>query len=304
MAEEKRKPLTRKDVLRLIKEHGGPEGLDLPGKVFEEAIDLSGQDLHGIILSKAIFPVHFERGKPAGANLKDAHLEGARLWHAHLENAYLFDAHLEKANLRGIHLERADLSYANLEGTDLTGAHLEGASLTGVRLSSDTKLHNVHWGKNYILAEESHGPLDWAEDTYRTLKMWHTQAGIYNIAAKFYYREKEANRKTLKWRSKNWHHRLALELLRTFFGYGEHWERILFWMALVVFGSAVAYLFGGLNLPYSLYFSVVSFTALGYGKWVNITPQGWVQALGAFQSFSGVFLMALFLVTFIRKMTR
>ena len=72
-----------------------------------------------------------------------------------------------------------------------------------------------------------------------------------------------------------------------------------------IFGSAVAYsLFGGLDLPYSLYFSVISFTALGYGSWVNIRPEGWVQALGATESFIGVFMMALLLVTFVRKWTR
>ncbi|GAJ04962.1 unnamed protein product, partial [marine sediment metagenome] len=35
------------------------------------------------------------------------------------------------------------------------------------------------------------------------------------------------------------------------------------------FNSFEAYLFGGLNLVYSIYFSAVSFTALGYGSWVD-----------------------------------
>ena len=53
----------------------------------------------------------------------------------------------------------------------------------------------------------------------------------------------------------------------------------------------------------SLYFSAVSFTALGYGSWVNITSDA-IRGLGAAESFLGVFMMALFLVTFTRKMTR
>ena len=139
------------------------------------------------------------------------------------------------------------------------------------------------------------------------MKSWYAEHGMNNIAAKFYYREMEVRRKATNW---SWNpnrmrHRLALEALRALFGYGEEWKRVLYWMALVVLGSAAAYyLSGELNLPYSLYFSVVSFTALGYGNWVDITPQGWVQALGAFQSFTGVFLMALLLVTFFRKWTR
>ena len=47
-----------------------------------------------------------------------------------------------------------------------------------------------------------------------------------------------------------------------------------------------------------------SFTALGYGNWAP-EPQGWAgRVLGAGESFMGVFMMALFLVTFTRKMTR
>ncbi|KPK21624.1 MAG: hypothetical protein AMJ76_02205, partial [Dehalococcoidia bacterium SM23_28_1] len=54
----------------------------------------------------------------------------------------------------------------------------------------------------------------------------------------------------------------------------------------------------------SLYYSAVSFPALGYGHWAP-EPQGWAgRFLGAGESFIGVFMMALFLVTFTRKMTR
>jgi hypothetical protein len=274
VAEEKEKPLTREDVLKLIEENGGKaEGLDLSGKRFEEGIDLHELNLGGIILATA-------------------HLERAKLWGAHLEGA----------NLRGAHLEGADLVDAHLQGADLSGAHLIRRDLIGVELTRDTRLQTVHWGKNYILGEETARDFDMAVHIYRQLKQWYTNAGMHDTAAKFYYREKEATRKSLKRCSR---HRVALQLLRVFFGYGERWQRVLCWMAFVVFGSAVAYfLFGGLAIPYSLYFSVISFTALGYGKWVDITPPGWVQALGAFESFTGVFLMALLLVTFFRKWTR
>ncbi len=266
MAEERERPLTRGDVLRLIEENGGKaEGLDLSGKRFEKGIDLHELDLKSIVLVGA----HLE-----GAKLKDAYLGGA------------------------------DLVDAYLQGADLSGAHLEGRDLIGVELSRDTRLETVKWG-NYILGEETDRVFDQAVHSYRQLKQWYTDAGMGDIAAKFYYREKEAVRKSLKLLSKNWNHRLALEFFRALFGYGEDWRRVLSWMALVVLGSAITYyLGGGLDAPYSLYFSVISFTALGYGKWVDITPQGWVQALGAVQSFTGVFLMALLLVTFFRKWTR
>jgi uncharacterized protein YjbI with pentapeptide repeats len=367
MAEEKEKPLTREDVLRLIKENSGTANrLDLSGKVFEENIDLRGFDLRGIILESAVFKfklpepstgehtklgedellrrmgAHFEE-----VNLSDAHLRGVKLEEAHLEKAslinsdlegaFLSHAHLERANLMyanfkraqldGAHLEEADLSFADFAGALLGAAQLDGATLAEtnldgtflyladltraylsypIRLSSNTDIQHVNWG-NYILGEEINGQFRWAENTYRQLKTWYAEHGRNDIAAKFYYREMEARRKEAGWSwNPNWgRHRLALEILRALFGYGEHWERVFYWMALVIFGSAAAYYVSGeLNLLYSLYFSVISFTSLGYGKWVDITPPGWVLALGAFQSFTGVFLMALLLVTFFRKWTR
>jgi len=273
--------------------------------------------LRGVRLEKA----HLEK-----ASLINSDLEGAVLSDAHLEGANLMYANFERAKLFGAHLEEADLSFADFADAILGAAHLDGATLVDTNLdrtflylanltkaylshpilSFNTNIQHVNWG-NYVLGQETNGQFRWAEDTYRQLKTWYAEHGMNDIAAKFYYREMEARRKEAGWSwNPNWvRHRLALEVLRAVFGYGEHWERVFYWMALVMFGSAAAYyLSGELNLLYSLYFSVISFTALGYGEWVDITPQGWVQALGAFQSFTGVFLMALLLVTFFRKWTR
>ncbi len=49
------------------------------------------------------------------------------------------------------------------------------------------------------------------------------------------------------------------------------------------------------------YFSVVTFTTLGYG---DITPQGLARPIAAFEAFVGSFTMALFVVVFVKKMTR
>ncbi|MFC1956061.1 ion channel [Chloroflexota bacterium] len=91
--------------------------------------------------------------------------------------------------------------------------------------------------------------------------------------------------------------------MRLLCGYGEKPERVVISAIVVVFGLTIVYIFGGLNLAYAIYFCAVSFTALGYGSWAP-TPVGWIQGLGAVEPFLGVFMMALFLVTFIRKMTR
>jgi len=337
MAEEKEEILTREDVLKRIEENGGTaEGLDLSGKRFEEGIDLRELNLKGIILTGAYLE---------GADLSGAHLEGARLWHAHLERATLQHAHLERAelvqarleevDLLGAHLEGAELDSAHLEGagllgTDLegaylTGAYLEGANLIQVKLAPDTGLEDVHWG-NYILREEKTADFEIAVDSYRRLKQWYTNAGMYDVAAEFYYREMEAKRKCAQGeirehfkKSKgckflhflfkendfgNW---VRLCIYRLTCGYGERPWQVFLIAATIIFGLAGLYTWLGSFVSKTflgcLYYSAASFTALGYGNWAP-QPSGWAKGMGAAEAVVGVLMIALFLVTFTRKMIR
>jgi len=125
---------------------------------------------------------------------------------------------------------------------------------------------------------------------------------MYNIAGKFFYREMEVRRKAQSWKkepvSKLWSW-----VMRLLCGYGERYENVVVAALVIIFCLAIAYIFGGIDILHSIYFSLVSFTALGYGSWMP-EPAGWIKALGAFESFVGVFIMALFLITFVRKMTR
>ena len=347
MAERKEKTLTRKDVLRLIKENGGTaEGLDLSEKVFEDGVDLSGLDLKGIILNNARFPTHFE-----GDQLVGAKFDGSNLTRADLRSINFQYAQFKKLNKQPTCLAIADLRgssllNANFQGADLTGAKfgdvaeaegyqaampddtdfrganlfranfkgcyfygtkLEGAFIRGVDIF-DAHLEEADWG-SYVIGEENKKDFYSAVHYYRRLKTWYTNSGISDIAAKFYYREKEANRKALKWHSKSsFRHRLALELSYLGFGHGEGWKRLLFgWIVGVIFVLAAAYYFWGSFSSSSfwdtLYYSATSFSALGYGKWAP-QPTGWAKGMGAAEAIIGVFMMALLLVTFVRKWTR
>ena len=75
----------------------------------------------------------------------------------------------------------------------------------------------------------------------------------------------------------------------------------------IIVGSALAYFAIGTLEPNAfldcLYYSFISFTAVGYGAWVTEST-GWVKWLGVQETILGVFMMSLFLVTFTRKMTR
>jgi uncharacterized protein YjbI with pentapeptide repeats len=293
-----------KDNIGALLSHTHLEGANL------RCANLVGARLWDVHLEGAdLTDVNFEKAK-----LLRAHLEEAVLWDAHLEGAVLWLAHLEGAVLAGAHLEGAGLAGAHLEGAVLAGAHLEGAGLYEAKFSSDTTLDGAHWG-NYILGEEklgetkrgkeSRGSFNTATKTYRSLKIWYTEHGLYDIAGKFYYREMEARRKAQSWKKP--HLKIWYWVMRMLCGYGEKPERVIISAAAVIFGLALAYFLWGTFSSSSfwdtLYYSVASFTALGYGQWAP-QPTGWAKGVGAAEAVLGVSMLALFLVTFTRKMTR
>ena len=138
---------TMEEILRLIEENGGPEGLDLSGK------DLSGIDLGRIAVAAEVekarerapskMPVWFNE-ETRGANLQEAdlrfanlqgadlvgtNLQGVRLGHANLQEADLRYANLHKASLVSAKLQKADLRGVNLQEANLGGANLQRAGL-------------------------------------------------------------------------------------------------------------------------------------------------------------------------------
>jgi hypothetical protein len=309
------KRLTRDDVLRLIDKYGSLAGQYLLLRRDLRQADLTGLDLHGAILQGTnLQQANLWRANLQGAHLSEANLQRANLSGANLQKANLADAELQQANLRRTNLQRANLSGANLQEANLADANLGGADLRDARLRRarlqranlrDADLEGANWG-DYVLGEEIAGAFNVAASAYRALKQRHTEAGMYDIAGEFHYREMEARRK-LAWQERGWPYALTMYALRFLYGYGERPLRVIGWAAAVVFGLAlVHWLFGTVAGGFldALYYSAVSFPALGYGQWAP-EPQGWAgRFLGAGESFLGVFMMALFLVTFTRKMTR
>lgn len=296
-------PMTRQDVERLIGENGGTgEGLDLSFRNLNSA-DLSGLNLRGICL------------------------RGADLGRADLRNADLFRADLQEA----------DLFRSDLRGTFMMQVNMDRCYLLAARIDEQTDLGDANWGHKYICEWERIELFGNARATYRQLNIWHKNHGYSDIAGEFLYREwvckrLEAQRlvgDALSWR-RPWtiFHALKMRWLKTFlaffwlvsfellFGYGERPFRISFAAAFVVVVFALIFFLypptdiAGSNgkelLPrlwHSIYFSLVSFTTLGYGGWVG-HPDSWIRSLGGLESFIGLFITAMFLVTFTRKWTK
>jgi len=149
--------IRRDELLRLIEENGGPEGLDLRGTLFvgdgpsgqprQNPIALSPDALAPLAeayrqanggfeppwLTREggmdLSTVHLQ-----GANLHLAQLQGACLVHAQVQEAHLVHAQLQAADLWGAQLQRAGLVYAQLQGARLWYAQLQGADLQHAQL--------------------------------------------------------------------------------------------------------------------------------------------------------------------------
>jgi len=336
---EKDKPLTREDLLERIKSNkNSTDKLDLSESYFEEGIDLRGLKLNGINLTNCyLYRAHFDGASLFCANLQGCNLgyatfdkldgqitnlEGADMGSAILDFASFQEANLTCAQFQGppdknfaAYLKNTDFRKANLFRANFKNCYFYGTQLEGTLISGadieEGHLGDADWG-NYRIGEEIEAESDKtknylfkiAEQTYRQLKMLYQDLGYYDVAAEFYYREKEANRKSIKLLSKHWNDRLASEFFHVLFGYGERWANVLIWIiGLILFFSVIYSAQPNMSFTGSLYYSAVSFIALGYGGWV-IEPQGWARLLGVFETFLGFIMMTLLLTTFIRKWTR
>lgn len=149
---------------------------------------------------------------------------------------------------------------------------------------------------------------DWlmAEDTYRKLRLKYSKQGEPEIAGEFFYREKVVQRRQRKHRMRIWDY-FAKEVL---FGYGERPRNVLINSSVVIFLFTLFYAWSDLlhhgssissDFLSALYFSIVTFTTLGYGDY---QPVSWLRFLAAFEALLGAVFIALFITTMSRKLIR
>ena len=268
-----------------------------------------------------------------GFQLRRAQLQGARLYsdqgydlsHANLVRAQLQGAHLYHLNLRGADLLKADLSGANLNEAVLEDANLLGAELSGARLErarlgarvlqerlareAEKRRSHEEGRRRYLEAEEVH----------RVLRQAYESCGHHTEAAHFFRLEMKMHRHSMpKWSVD----RMWSKIVDLFCAYGESPPRVIGSAILLNLFCAVAYFAIGINGPQGLiafdaqaglwenaeaysncvYYSVVTFTTLGYGEMTP--PPGILRPLAAVQAFVGAFMMAMFVAVFGKKMTR
>ena len=273
--------------------HASLRGTNLSGADFAAA-DLSGADLtsaelfysdfSGAIMSRVdlerafLIDANLSLAYLNGANLTGAHLSGANLTSARLNSARivgadLSNACLKDADLRGANLEECDLSNANLTGADLTGANLRGAILASADFS-EANVTGVQFDETEICRDVQ---ISTARGNALFKRYAQDQA---------YVEEYKFNRplRYLLWRySSNCGRSLLLWVL---------------WCVVIAVGFSLVFHFhlGGSESfvltelskepgydPHDyapmLYYSVVTFTTLGFGDIVPITQEAawWIM---------------------------
>jgi len=216
------------------------EAVNLEGSVLFRT-DFTGANLHGARLRDA---------ELEGANLAGCVLSGLDLGCANLQEADLHDADLSRASLVGCRLVAADLrgavlSDADVQGADLQSASLEEAKVDGIRYSRQTRFRGIRAFSCY------------GSSRFRRFAQDQDYLEEFKAANPGYY----------------WMWLLLTDC-------GRSMSRVVVWSALFISLFSVAYyLLGeaafamndglGWTLFTTTYYSVVTFTTLGFG---DITP--------------------------------
>ncbi|MFK0572849.1 pentapeptide repeat-containing protein [Endozoicomonas sp.] len=284
-------------------------GEDVKERLEERA--KNGQPMDGFILRKAnldnVDLVNHCSNKPF------------QLINSDLSRASLHKAHLYRIDLSGSRLLKANLSHANLHRANLSGCNLLGVNL------KNSLLDHVCWGDKLFQEKEAEANpenaaamYEEAEESARNIRRHCEQQGMVATAGHFFYRERVFHRLQMPKYSRQRLLSLVVDLIS---GYGESPLRVVMFSLGLIFVCSFLYLLTGIqdgdtivrfndsaglvqNLFYwldCLYFSVVTFTTLGYG---DLTPLGVSRIIAASEAFTGSFSLALFVVLFVKKMIR
>ena len=220
---------------------------------------------------------------------------------------------------------------------NLSQCYFHNSNIERADLTDSTWLTNKE--KKLIIWEEHQGKissdLKELEGIYRRLKQSYQKYGDNDTAGNFYYQEMECKRKQM-----NFFPNLFWNIFyKRLCGYGEEPFNVIWASLFIIFVSAFSFLFGGieflgsemLNKPAKLiqynpslnsndihmmiqnfdslfndfllcvYTSFITFTTLGYG---DVHPIGWSRLVATIESGLGIFMTALFIFVFTRKMLR
>jgi hypothetical protein len=280
------------------------------------SVDFSNRNIDGSCFSQA----HLKSCHFIGANLSNADMIGSKLESCDFIGGALVGVNFTKAILRACSFSYTDLRKsclveAYLDNVDFIGAHLCGVTLWNAEFNDVKHLKR----KNFQDPEKSprkgratiseENPLV-ACDSYRMLKHYLNHKGFYEDASWAAYRELTMERKYFyETRDLRYFPSLLMDLLS---GYTAKPNRVIISSLGIIFFFALAYFF--LNAAQStfasapetlswmdaLYFSLITFTTVGFGDLVPKAAPIY-RGLVCLEAFSGPFMIGLYIFTLTRR---
>ncbi len=291
-------------------------------------VNLRDADLTCAVLIDAnLYRANLSGAKLGLTKLRNANLKDSKLSGAYLSSAVLINAILERATLSDATLDGAKLSGANLHGADLIGANLREADLSGANLSHafllDANLCNANLsGANLSSADFTNSNISGVE--WNSRKMRGKYMGIRGIDSSYgnaLFRRAADDQDYLDTLESHWKGHKWLTRLFKMWGwidYGRSIERVV----AIAFGTMIFFgliysVFPGLLeldcLPGAedckcnswftpFYFSIVTFTTLGFG---DITPKNLVgELIVSFEVIFGYAVLGLLISVLADKVVR
>jgi uncharacterized protein YjbI with pentapeptide repeats len=290
---------------------------DFNNVVFEDRCDFSPE-----VVTKeplGVFELaHFERVFfEKGGSFDDCTIREGSFENASIQNVSFHRVNLDKVKFAGAQMEQAYLADAWWDVPEERSDWQKIKDLISVAdprfvIREELEADAVPVSKR----EEKLLALLKAERTYRRLKHSHTNEGDYTKSGEFYIHEMRMKRERyslekgtelrawwkLFW---NWFYNISC-------GYGERPKRVVFNALLVIVTFTLLYYAGeGIgkdgdesydpSFRESFYFSVVTFTTLGYGDYY---PKSGFQLFATAEAFIGAFTIALFVLVFGRQVMR
>ena len=237
-----------------------------------------------------------------GAALSEANLSNAKLRGANLLGADLLGADLSEAILRGADLFVADLSSANLFGTTLSGADLSSANLNETDVS-DIKYLDRNHDQRFLTWVY---PRAIMRGKYQGIRV----ASCYGKAT---FKRDAQDQDFLDTLEKQWEETWRMWLFRAWgiIDYGRSMFGVFLLALIIVLGFGLTYHFhpdlisyrSHSQTPFSpFYFSIVTFTTLGFG---DVTPNGvGGEMIVSLQVISGYLTLGLLISILANKVAR
>jgi hypothetical protein len=210
------------------------------------------------------------------------HFDGCVFSDCDLSNASFASSLFTSCTFSNILMVNARLTGAAFSDCEFRDVDLGGAMLENVRFWHRNRLSRIKVDPftrvAFPLVEECELSYELAARNYGLFRSWYSDAGLRSERSDSAFREQYCLSQSYPYGRE----RLRLLAYRLLSGYNERPARFSLWLAVVMFGFAAAYKAVGLNKSTgattfvdTLYFSVVTFTTLGYG---DIAPTNNVVA--------------------------